>query len=248
MTGRLNPREDDPGESHETVREPPHRSGSGEATGERRDGADPPDGNRSVPVEATSDTSDPGRDVGVGPDPVGALAGTADPAESPADDVESYLRSRHRQRDFGGKRPSHRWEHSGEGEKTGQRRSAPRGEPAPPRATGSTPTPAAFLAELSGPAVSRPYLDRLPDAYAAQLEAFEWLEGLLTAGGHDATTSALAYYESIGWLSEHSREELEDVVSGLSAPGPEAAAPSLGIDDHRESLLYIARLAHRRNG
>ncbi|WP_181691845.1 FlaD/FlaE family flagellar protein [Natronomonas sp. LN261] len=247
MTGRLNPRGDDPGESHGTVREPPHRPGSGEATSERRDGANPPDGNRSVPVEATSDTSAPGRGAGVDPDPADTLAGTAESTEPPADDVESYLQSRHRRRDHGGERPTHRWEHSGERERAGQRPSPPHDEPAPPQATGSAPTPAAFLAELSGPEVSRPYLDRLPDAYTAQLEVFEWLEGLLTAGGPDATTSALAYYESIGWLSERSREELEDVVSGLSAPGPGAAAPSLGIDDHRESLRYIARLAHRRN-
>jgi archaellum component FlaD/FlaE len=77
---------------------------------------------------------------------------------------------------------------------------------------------------------------------------FEWLEELLTAVGRDGTLSALEYYESIGWLSGRSREELEDVASGLSDPGPEAAAPSLGIDDHRESLLYIARLAGRRSG
>ena len=204
----------------------------------RREPADARDANAAV--EGASRRSEPASDRG-------RAATDADGRREPADEVESYLRSRHRRRDAGGHRS--------------ERRSRGTDEHAPPRPDrkqaspdpeapggGRTRDAAAVLAELSGPDVSKPYLDRLPDAYTAQLEVFEWLERLLTAAGHEATLSALEYYESIGWLSERSREELEEVASGLSAPGPEAAAPSLGVDDHRESLLYVARLAGRRTG
>lgn len=176
------------------------------------------------------------------PDRGHAAADTVE-RHDPADEVESYLRSRHRRRDSGERRSRQAGERAA---RQPDRRRAPSrsGTAGDGRAQNAT----ALLAELSGPDVSKPYLDRLPDAYTAQLEVFEWLEELLTAVGHDGTLSALGYYESIGWLSERSREELEDVASGLSDPGPEAAAPSLDIEDHRESLLYIARLAGRRNG
>lgn len=162
-----------------------------------------------------------------------------------ADDVESYLRSRHQRRGV---------THASEGvprdsERRPSRGDAQSGEREPTTehgrdATRRTPNAAALLAELSGPTVSKPYLDRLPDAYSAQLEVFEWLEWMLAAGGHDGTLTALAYYESIGWLSARSREELADVVAGLSAP--QATGRTLDIDDHRESLTHVARLAHRR--
>lgn len=162
-----------------------------------------------------------------------------------ADDVESYLRSRHQRR-----ADPHAPERSGVhttdppavrgSERTAEREHVEVGlgsERRPPNA-------ATLLAELSGPAVSKPYLDRLPDAYTAQLQIFEWLEWMLAASGHDGTLSALAYYESIGWLSEQSRGELENVVAGLTAP--QATGRTLDVDDHRESLTYVARLAHRR--
>jgi len=256
----------------------PQRPDGGRRDGTASADGDRDDGGQSIPVEPTTPrpTEEPQRQgadgraagtVGRGrhPDPAeshgpeaasGPETGyrapepdrghaAADTAErhEPADEVESYLRSRHRRRDSGERR-SHR-----AGERAARhpdRRRAPSrsGTAGDGRAQNAT----ALLAELSGPDVSKPYLDRLPDAYTAQLEVFEWLEELLTAVGHDGTLSALEYYESIGWLSGRSREELEDVASGLSDPGPEAAAPSLGVDDHRESLLYIARLAGRQNG
>ncbi|WP_170964399.1 FlaD/FlaE family flagellar protein [Natronomonas salsuginis] len=164
----------------------------------------------------------------------------------PADaaDVEAYLRSRHQRRADGrtaqevqrdsDRRPSRGDARNGDREQRAESASAE---------FNRTPNATALLAELSGPAVSKPYLDRLPDAYTAQLEIFEWLEWMLAATGHDGTLTALAYYESIGWLSERSREALEDVVAGLSAP--QATGQTLSIDDHRESLVHVARLAGR---
>ena len=178
----------------------------------------------------------------------GRAATDASEQREPADEIESYLRSRHRRRSDETRRSERQSQTTGDRatSRPPERRQA---SPAPEASEdGRAPNAAAFLTELSGPDLSKPYLDRLPDAYTAQLEVFDWLEELLTVAGHDATLSALEYYESIGWISERSREELEDVASGLSTPGAETAAPSLGVDDHRESLLYIARLAHRQNG
>jgi len=230
-----------------TAPEPPRRSPRPDGTDNGRAGAP---GERAARSGARTSGSEGARrgDPGQPPDGESRNRAEADTAEQhePADDVESYLRSRHRRRDTGGRRSERRSQAASE--RADSRRDR---RQAPPEPEGSRDRPrsvAALLAERSGPDLSKPYLDRLPDAYTAQLEVFEWLEGLLTAAGHDGTLSALEYYESIGWLSERSREELEDVASGLSAPAPEPAAQSLDIDDHRESLLYVARLAGRRNG
>lgn len=79
--------------------------------------------------------------------------------------------------------------------------------------------------------------------YGAQLVIFEWLERLISKAGRRGTISALEYYESIEWLSEESRAELEDFVDGIETT--ETADGSLGISDHRESLRYITSLADR---
>ena len=256
MTGRLNPRRYDLGELRDVTREPTDRAEEAAEDGRghpddgtsvpvepatdarpgnrRRNHETPRDGDRTRPANGrmTTDATEPATEHG---DP-----GRTDDA---AGDIEAYLESRHRRRDEGG---------ADTRRGSGARRQRPPDDrqrsraDAPTRAApGGPPDAAAFLAELSGPQLSKPYLDRLPDAYSAQLEVFEWLETMLESGGKEATLSALEYYESIGWLSERSREELEDVAAGL--PAETAAGASLRIADHRESLVYVARLAHRRH-
>ena len=217
MTGRLNPRKDDLGELRDPAREPRHTDVD-EPVETPRDGSGVEEG--SVPVE-------PEADITPAQDP-------AQPIEDgeETDGVEAYLRARHSR----GRENADRDQQSAE--RRGPVKSEEGFDP------GAAPTAAAFLAELSASGVSKPYLDRLPDAYTAQLEVFEWLEGLLEQAGHDGTVSALEYYESIGWLSERSHEELVDVASGLSVTTP--TGQPLDIDDHRESLVYVARLAQRR--
>lgn len=149
------------------------------------------------------------------------------------EDVEAYLRSRHSRCSAGD-------------ESTVDPRSEGHGEVERHAAERRAPDATAFLAELSDSRVSKPYLDRLPDEYSAQRELFEWLDGLLSTAGREATVSALKYYESIGWLSERSREKLEEIAAGLAVP--DATERSLDIEDHRESFLYVARLAHRSSG
>lgn len=101
-----------------------------------------------------------------------------------------------------------------------------------------------LLGQLSRGDIERPYLSRLPDEYSAQVEIFEWLEALLDTAGLDGALDALAYYESIGWLSERSHEHLVDFLDGLSGTDG-ADTRSLTVEDHRRSLVYVARLAHR---
>ena len=92
--------------------------------------------------------------------------------------------------------------------------------------------------------VERPYLSRLPDSYDAQVEIFEWLAWLLETCGRESTLEALAYYESVEWLSEDSRESLKAFVEGLTATELPEPRP-LNVDHHRESLRYVMRLARR---
>jgi archaellum component FlaD/FlaE len=85
----------------------------------------------------------------------------------------------------------------------------------------------------------------LPTSYESQPLVFEWLEALVTAAGRDATRDALDYYESLGWLSGSARAELVAFLEGLSSLDPEEGR-SLDVADHRQSLQYVARLAHQR--
>ncbi len=223
MTGRLNPRRYDLGELRDAAREPRRRGGDdpAETHSERADG------DRSVPVEPTTNESPTRRAL--------TSAETQD-----GDEVEAYLRARHQR----GREAHTRTEPGRGGDERRQLGRGAHAESSTAAAPRGAPNAAAFLAELSAAGVSKPYLDRLPDAYTAQLEVFEWLEVLFQRADREKAIAALEYYESIGWLSERSREELIDVASGLSVSGP--AGGSLGINDHRESLLYVARLAQRR--
>lgn len=89
--------------------------------------------------------------------------------------------------------------------------------------------------------VERPYLEALPDGVAGETLVLDWIEFLLTRAGRAGTRDALAYYQSVGWISERVEESLWTYVEGF-AVGTEAAA-SLGTDDHRQSLLFVAKLS-----
>lgn len=228
MSGRLNPRDYDLGELRDAVQEMPRTHASDEFTVENSRAASETE--HAVPVDSTTAS---GAQRGASRT---ATQGSEHPPEeadeAATDDVERYLQSRHRRR----KEPEQR-----------RRRDRNAGHKRPRRPEHPNqqhvPNPDTFLAELSGSNLTKPYLERLPDAYSAQLEVFEWLDEMLSRAGHEATVSALEYYEAIGWLSEGSREELEDITAGLSTP--DTIGSRLDIDDHRESLLYVARLAHR---
>ena len=89
--------------------------------------------------------------------------------------------------------------------------------------------------------LSKPYLSGLPESYAAEYVVFEWLEFLLDSFGYKGANEALQYYESVGWLTEDVESSLNDYLLGLEDPAGVDPADA-DIDDHKLSLVYIARL------
>lgn len=89
--------------------------------------------------------------------------------------------------------------------------------------------------------LSKPYLTDLPESYAAEYVVFEWLEFLLDSFGYKGANEALQYYESVGWLTETVESSLNDYLLGLENPAGAETADA-DIDDHKLSLVYIARL------
>jgi archaellum component FlaD/FlaE len=221
MSGRINPREYDLGELRDAVYETSRRDRKPPRPDERTD--------IEVQVTANTDTADHRSE------PEADQAGDQERV-SAMEDPEAYLKSRHRGRR--GRGNSQR-NHEETPEETGSNRTRKR-QRANPK---SERIDIDFLAQRADGSASKPYLEELPGAYSAQLEIFEWLDLLVSKAGHEGAISALEYYESIEWLSAESRVELEEFVNGLTAAG--SGSGSLGISDHRESLVYVARLAGR---
>ncbi|MFP4530458.1 MAG: FlaD/FlaE family flagellar protein [Halodesulfurarchaeum sp.] len=110
--------------------------------------------------------------------------------------------------------------------------------------------PEAQLKELilleggSDPAdLERPYLEYVPDQYAARLTLFEWLQFALERVGSRRTLDALEYYVDIGWLSKSAAEELREHVRVFQDAAVEEGGRTFETADHLVSLVYIARLA-----
>lgn len=89
---------------------------------------------------------------------------------------------------------------------------------------------------------TKPYLDELPEHYAAENLVFEWLEFLLLHAGYQGAMEALDYYESVDWITEECESMLNDYMLGLEE-GAGGDGTDLDIDDHLLSLVYIAKLA-----
>jgi len=98
-----------------------------------------------------------------------------------------------------------------------------------------------LLPFLSGEDHEKPYLDALPETYAAEFVIFEWLEFLLMHSGYQGADEALAYYESIDWLTEGVRGDLSDYLLGIDETATNDDN-DLSVDDHMLSLVYIAKL------
>lgn len=86
----------------------------------------------------------------------------------------------------------------------------------------------------------RPYLERVPSGYAAESVVFDWLGFLVEQGGYRETVDALRYYRSVGWLTEQAEDQLTEYLRGF----PDSpAGESLDVDDHQQSLVYVAKLS-----
>ncbi|MEZ3116738.1 FlaD/FlaE family flagellar protein [Halobaculum sp. MBLA0147] len=88
----------------------------------------------------------------------------------------------------------------------------------------------------------RPYLPSMPEVGPGARLALDWLQFLVTVGGHDRAEEALEYYERIQWLGPDAAETLTDLLPGLGVGGDDPFEPS----HHRTSLLFVARLAALR--
>lgn len=95
--------------------------------------------------------------------------------------------------------------------------------------------------EAGADGLQKPYLSALPETYAAEFVVFEWLEFLLGNFGFKGANEALQYYESVGWITEDVESTLHDYLLGIEdVSGGEQY--DLDTDDHKLSLVYIARL------
>jgi flagellar protein FlaE len=88
----------------------------------------------------------------------------------------------------------------------------------------------------------KPYLRELPRDEDGRRVARELVDGLVERAGSGAAVEALSYYESLGWLTEAVRDELEDylLAVGYRSGG---SIEDLTRADHIESLARTARLA-----
>ena len=90
--------------------------------------------------------------------------------------------------------------------------------------------------------LERPYLEGLPEQYAARLTLFEWLQFALERGGTEHTLDAIDYYHDIGWIDQDAAESLRDHVR-VFQDGTDGSGEAFGTADHLVSLVYVARLA-----
>jgi flagellar protein FlaE len=91
--------------------------------------------------------------------------------------------------------------------------------------------------------LERPYLEAVPEQYAARLTVFEWLQFALERVGSRRTLQALDYYVDIGWLTESAADDLQDYVRVFQDAAGEAGDRNFETADHLVSLVYVARLA-----
>jgi len=98
-----------------------------------------------------------------------------------------------------------------------------------------------LLPFLSGEDHEKPYLAALPETYAAEFVVFEWLEFLLMHSGYKGADEAIAYYESIDWITESVQSDLSDYLLGIDESATNDGN-DLSVDDHMLSLVYIAKL------
>lgn len=88
----------------------------------------------------------------------------------------------------------------------------------------------------------KPYLRRLPEGDRGRRVVREWVQELVDRAGADAAVEAFAYYESLGWVTEAVRAELEGylLAVGYRSGG---SLGDLTKADHVESLARTVRLA-----
>jgi flagellar protein FlaE len=116
-------------------------------------------------------------------------------------------------------------------------------EPEPQQAAEPTPAPEPDQTTTETDETDddgKPYLDSMPEGFAADLIIVEWLEYLVQQTGYRETSRALEYYETIGWIDESVADQLTDYLRGFD--DVDDTGGGLTIDHHTESLRYISQL------
>lgn len=92
------------------------------------------------------------------------------------------------------------------------------------------------------------YLDALAPTYATDVLVMEWLTMLIRIAGSPGALKALDYYESIDWINEPVKRQVEDVLSGVEAPEDAEPRPpgDLTTEEHNRSFAFIMKLAQQR--
>lgn len=98
------------------------------------------------------------------------------------------------------------------------------------------------LLPFLGDGIEKPYLEDLPQMYAAEFVVFEWLEFLLMHSGYQGASDALDYYEATDWITEDVQSHLSEYLRGIDEAGSNDGN-DLDVDDHMLSLVYIAKLS-----
>lgn len=74
----------------------------------------------------------------------------------------------------------------------------------------------------------KPYLSHLPGEYTTDLAVMEWLSYLVRESDGPDAHRAIAYYGTVGWISESVEEELHAYLRGIAGDGADGPAPTAG--------------------
>ncbi|WP_049922543.1 FlaD/FlaE family flagellar protein [Halopiger djelfimassiliensis] len=101
-----------------------------------------------------------------------------------------------------------------------------------------------------------PYLVRHPSRNDAEVATLEWMRFLVDTAGVDGAAQTIAYYESVGWVSDAVETYLQSLLNGFrdeTEPPAETSAAAddggpdprsvLSTSEHKRSLQYIAWIA-----
>ncbi|HVL48446.1 MAG TPA: FlaD/FlaE family flagellar protein [Candidatus Thermoplasmatota archaeon] len=99
-----------------------------------------------------------------------------------------------------------------------------------------TPRPAA----TSNQAPAR--LTRVARTFETSLLMMSWCDTLLKAASREGLDELLHYYQTIGWINDAVREEIENYANGIAVSEAPVTDWRANVDLHQRSLLYVEKL------
>ena len=111
------------------------------------------------------------------------------------------------------------------------------------QAAGSGAPYATAVGAGTATADSDAYLTEIPPRYTAESVVLEWTQFLVDVGGAVGATRALRQYREQGWITQRVERTVAEHVRNAAVAGGTEETRDLRVQDHRESLTYISRLA-----